>query len=519
MLAGAAGIDLALLVVAADDGVMPQTREHLADPRPARLVARRRRADQDRPRRRRRAPSTVAARRSRALLAGDRRSPARAIFPVSALTGAGIDGLRARLLARGRAQAARGARPSGALPPRRRPLLHAAGRRHRRHRHASSPARVRGRRPVLLLPVGPARAGARHPRAEPRRRERAGPASAARSTSPAPASRKEAIGRGDWVLDAGAAGADATALDVALHLLAGERAAAAPLDAGAAAPRRGPGHGARRAAGAGDARARRGRALAQLVLDRAAAAAARRPLRAARPIGAAHHRRRPRARSARARAPPAHARRGLLRSGRSPCRIAARRCAAVPSEPPHLLSRACAAGDWGLAEQGLAALVPDAVTTAGGHVAMPAEPRRAGDGGRRGTFGVPRAATRRAGHDGGGAAPRAAHAPAAPGLCRAARASPGRWRRRAVGAPAARSRASRRHGGGGATGLGRHPPAARRHAAPAAAAARAGRRDRRGRDVVAQALQGLRPRRAGDRGSARSLFPARGAAGHGGNCA
>ena len=30
MLAGCAGIDLGLLVVAADDGVMPQTREHLA---------------------------------------------------------------------------------------------------------------------------------------------------------------------------------------------------------------------------------------------------------------------------------------------------------------------------------------------------------------------------------------------------------------------------------------------------------------------------------------------------------
>ena len=30
MLAGASGIDFALFVVAADDGVMPQTREHLA---------------------------------------------------------------------------------------------------------------------------------------------------------------------------------------------------------------------------------------------------------------------------------------------------------------------------------------------------------------------------------------------------------------------------------------------------------------------------------------------------------
>src|SRR6476646_8376201 len=30
MVAGATGIDLALLVVAADEGVMPQTREHLA---------------------------------------------------------------------------------------------------------------------------------------------------------------------------------------------------------------------------------------------------------------------------------------------------------------------------------------------------------------------------------------------------------------------------------------------------------------------------------------------------------
>ena len=48
MLAGAAGIDLALLVVAADDGVMPQTREHLAILDLLGVDARRRRADQGR---------------------------------------------------------------------------------------------------------------------------------------------------------------------------------------------------------------------------------------------------------------------------------------------------------------------------------------------------------------------------------------------------------------------------------------------------------------------------------------
>ena len=53
MLAGATGIDFVLLVVAADDGVMPQTREHLAIVDLLGIERWPRRADQDRPGRRR----------------------------------------------------------------------------------------------------------------------------------------------------------------------------------------------------------------------------------------------------------------------------------------------------------------------------------------------------------------------------------------------------------------------------------------------------------------------------------
>ena len=48
MLAGATGIDFALLVVAADDGVMPQTDEHLDILLLLGIDAGRGRADQDR---------------------------------------------------------------------------------------------------------------------------------------------------------------------------------------------------------------------------------------------------------------------------------------------------------------------------------------------------------------------------------------------------------------------------------------------------------------------------------------
>ena len=53
MVAGATGIDVVLLVVAADDGVMPQTREHLEILQLLGIARRVRRAHQDRPRRRR----------------------------------------------------------------------------------------------------------------------------------------------------------------------------------------------------------------------------------------------------------------------------------------------------------------------------------------------------------------------------------------------------------------------------------------------------------------------------------
>ncbi len=94
MLAGVAGIDYALLVVAADDGPMPQTEEHLAildllgvDQGCVALT----KTD--------RVPSArveEAIREVRALLAGTSLGRAE-IFPVSAVAGAGIDALRAHL--------------------------------------------------------------------------------------------------------------------------------------------------------------------------------------------------------------------------------------------------------------------------------------------------------------------------------------------------------------------------------------------------------------------------------------
>src|SRR5207253_394923 len=86
MVAGASGIDLFLMVVAVDDGVMPQTREHAAV-----LAALGVRAGVVAVTKADLAAPARAAAEAAALL------PGAAVVPVSARTGAGLDDLRAAL--------------------------------------------------------------------------------------------------------------------------------------------------------------------------------------------------------------------------------------------------------------------------------------------------------------------------------------------------------------------------------------------------------------------------------------
>nr|WP_232239879.1 selenocysteine-specific translation elongation factor [Pseudomonas alkylphenolica] len=95
MLAGAQGIDVVVLVVAADDGVMPQTREHLAIVQllgiPQAVVAISK-CDRVEPRR----VHEVQAQVSNLLAAGPYAGAAQ--FPLSSITGDGVDALRQALL-------------------------------------------------------------------------------------------------------------------------------------------------------------------------------------------------------------------------------------------------------------------------------------------------------------------------------------------------------------------------------------------------------------------------------------
>ena len=97
MLSGATGIDHALMLVAADDGVMPQTREHfailelLAVPAASFVITKTDRADP---------PQLERVSEQLAALAADTRFAEAPIFLVSAQTGEGIAALRDALLAR-----------------------------------------------------------------------------------------------------------------------------------------------------------------------------------------------------------------------------------------------------------------------------------------------------------------------------------------------------------------------------------------------------------------------------------
>jgi selenocysteine-specific elongation factor len=124
MLMGAAGIDYALLVVAADDGVMPQTREHLAI---LHLLGVERGAvaltkcDRVEPARIGEVEADIATLLASTRLAG---SP---MFPVSAITGDGVDALRVHLQSIARTEDARPADAGFRLVADRRFALAGAG--------------------------------------------------------------------------------------------------------------------------------------------------------------------------------------------------------------------------------------------------------------------------------------------------------------------------------------------------------------------------------------------------------
>ena len=334
MLAGATGIDFVLLVVAADDGVMPQTREHLAIVDLlgiAHGVVALTKTD---------LVDAGAARRGRAARSR-KRSPAPAlagaeIVPVSTVTGEGIDALREHLFD-GRAHVGRPRRERGRfrLAVDRSFTLPGAGT-VVTGTVLSGACRVGDR-----VIVSPSRTAARvrsiHAQNRAARARRAGERCALNLAGDGIA--KDAIARGDVVLDPDLH-APTDRIDATLRVLAPRAKPVAqwmPVRLHHAARR---GRRAHRAARRRSRSRRASEAFVQLVLERPIAAAVRRPLRAARHHRAAHDRRRALPRSARAGAQAPHARaaraarRARARRSRSSAGRAARPAAVLSSISP-----------------------------------------------------------------------------------------------------------------------------------------------------------------------------------------
>lgn len=362
MIAGASSIGMALLVVAADDGVMPQTREHLQIlsllglDRGVVALTKTDLVDADR--------AVDVQLEVEALLEGTRLAGAE-VFPVSCTTGAGIASLRARLLAEAGAEAARREVEHDAfrLAVDRSFSLAGAG---TVATGSVLAGHVRTGDAVLLLPSGlRARVRGIHSANQAVARAAAGDRCALNLTGPGVT--KDAIGRGDWVLDL-AQEATTRRADALLRLLPSERAALrhwTPV-----LLHHGAGQVAARIVLLAPETLRPGEeGLVQLVLDRALPlrhgdrivlrdTTASRTMAGGRvldPRAPERHRRRP-------------ARLAALRALSAPDRAAALQGALA--EPPFLLPRAALLADWGLTEAGLAALLPEGVTAAG-HVARP----------------------------------------------------------------------------------------------------------------------------------------------------
>ncbi|SDI05003.1 selenocysteine-specific translation elongation factor [Pseudomonas panipatensis] len=219
MLAGASGIDLVLLVVAADDGVMPQTREHLAIIEllgiPRALVALSK-SDRVSPQRLADARAEVVALLAPGPLAG---AP---VLPVSSLSGAGVDALRQALREEAQRVAARGSEGGFRLAVDRAFSVSGAG-------LVVTGTAFAGRVAVgdeLLLGSAGRRVRVRGLHAQNRVAEQAHAGQRVALNLAGERLTPEQVKRGDWLLAADLY-APTTRIDIDLHLLPGEAKALA----------------------------------------------------------------------------------------------------------------------------------------------------------------------------------------------------------------------------------------------------------------------------------------------------